>query len=143
VICWLEARQEDLLSVPSLLNIVDADSAALRVSCSGRGAPGTQIFTVELRHDLPEPEIPATATAALHETGLLGADAEVNVVMSAAASTFALPTRENVELFEDSRESFASRRFAVEIVGGALDFGADPLGEQIIQGLRAAEALLT
>ena len=84
----------------------------------------------------------ATATAALHETGLLEPDTEVNVVMSAAASTFALPTRENVRLFEDARESFATQGFGAEIVGGALDFGADPLGEQIIQGLRAAEVLL-
>jgi hypothetical protein len=30
-----------------------------------------------------------------------------------------------------------------EVLGGAADFAADPLGDQIIQGLRAAEVLCT
>jgi hypothetical protein len=143
VICWLEAQPEDLAQVPSLLNIVDADIPALRVSCSGRGAPGTQLLTVELRHDLPEEEIAPAAIAALHRTGLLREDADVHVVMSAAAPTFPLPTRENAERFAAAHAALAELDLDAEIVGGASDFGADALGEQIVQGLRAAEALRT
>jgi hypothetical protein len=143
VICWLEARPEDLTQVPSLLNIVDPDLSALRVSSSGRGAPGTQLLTVELRHDLPEQEIAAGAVTALKRTGLLAPDAEVHILMSAAASTFALPTRENAGRFARAQATLADLQLDAEIVGGALDFGADALGEQVIQGLRAAEVLLT
>jgi hypothetical protein len=142
VICWLEAQPRDLTRVPSLLNIVDADVPALRVCCGGRGAPGKQLLTVELRHDLPEQEISDAAKSALKHTGLLSENAEVNVVMSAAASTFALPTRENLEMFEQAHRTFESLELDAEIVGGGCDFGADPLGEQIVQGLRAAEVLL-
>jgi phytoene dehydrogenase-like protein len=142
VICWLEARPEDLTRVPSLLNIVDPELAALRVTSGGRGAPGTQLLTVELRHDLPEEQISLMALQALHRTGLLAQDAEAHVVMSAAAPTFALPTRENVDLFAAAHSRLASLKLDAEIVGGAEDFGSDALGEQIVQGLRAAEELL-
>jgi hypothetical protein len=142
VICWLEAQPEDLTHVPSLLNIVDADVPALRVSSGGRGAPHTQLLTVELRHDLPEEEISRAATCTLRRVGLLGEAAEVNVVMSAAAPTFALPTSENLEQFARAQTTLAELGLDAEIVGGGCDFGADPLGEQIIQGLRAAEVLL-
>jgi phytoene dehydrogenase-like protein len=140
VICWLEAHPEDLLAVPSLLNVVDPEIPALRVSSSGRGAPGAQLLTVELRHDLPEDEIAGAAIGALRRTGLLAQDADSHAVMSAAASTFALPTRENAELFARAHAALAGLELDAEIVGGACDFGADALGEQIVQGLRAAEA---
>ena len=143
VICWIEAHPEDLSEVPSLLNVVDATLDALRVSSSGRGAPDMQLLTVELRHDLPESEIAAAAVAALHGTGLLREGAETHVVMSAAASTFALPTRPNTERFEQAQRTLAGLGLDAEIVGGALDFGADALGEQIVQGLRAAEVQLS
>jgi hypothetical protein len=142
VVCWLEARPEDLLAVPSLLNIVDAELPALRVSSSGRGAPGMQMLTVELRHDLPEEQIVEAALATLKRTGLLAQDAQANVVMSAAAPTFALPTRENVEQFTRAQETLNALGLDAEIVGGGCDFAADPLGDQVIQGLRAAEVLL-
>jgi hypothetical protein len=142
VICWVEARPQDLTQVPSLLNVVDAEIPALRVTSSGRGAPGTQLLTVELRHDLPEEEIAVAAVAALRRTGLLREHADVHVAMSAAASTFPLPTRENAALFSAAHAAFAKLGLDADIVGGACDFGADALGEQIVQGLRAAEALI-
>ena len=142
VICWLEASPEDLNEeVPSLLNVVDRELPTLRVSSSGRGAPGTQLLTVELRHDTPEGEIPAAAIASLQHIGLLREGARVNVVMSAAAATFALPTRENSASFSHAHDRLLGLDLDAEIVGGACDFGADALGEQIVQGLRAAEAL--
>jgi hypothetical protein len=142
VICWLEASPEDLNEeAPSLLNVVDRELPALRVSSSGRGAPGTQLLTVELRHDTPEEEIPAAAIASLQRIGLLREGSSVNVVMSAAASTFALPTRENSTCFAQAHDQLLTLDLDAEIVGGACDFGADALGEQVVQGLRAAEAL--
>jgi hypothetical protein len=142
VICWLEVPVEQCAKAPSLLNIVDPELSAFRVSRGGRGAAGTQLLTVELRHDLPEEQIAEAATTALAHTGLVSAGVEAHVVMSAAAQTFPLPTRENTELFARARAALDDLQLDAEIVGGALDFGADALGEQIIQGLRAAEVLL-
>jgi NAD(P)-binding Rossmann-like domain len=141
VICWLEASPEDLAEVPSLVNVVDPEIPAVRVSSSGRGAPGTRLLTVEMRHDLLEEEIGRWAIAALHRTGLLREGADAHVAMSAAAATFPLPTRENAERFAHAQAAFAELGLDAEVVGGGTDFGADALGEQIVQGLRAAEAL--
>lgn len=141
VICWLEVRPEDLTEIPSLLNIVDRELSALRISSGGRGSEGMQLLTVELRHDLPDDEIAAAATEALRQTGLLLEGAEVHVVMGAAARTFPLPTQENAERFATAHRSLTALGLEAEIVGGACDFGADALGEQIVQGLRAAEVL--
>jgi hypothetical protein len=141
VICWLEVRPADLTEIPSLLNIVDPELAALRISSGGRGSEGMQLLTVELNHDLPEDEIAAAAIEALCRTGLLEEGAEIHVVMSAAARTFPLPTQENAERFARAHSALTDLGLEAEIVGGACDFGADALGEQIVQGLRAAEVL--
>lgn len=141
VICWIEVRPEDLPEIPSLLNIVDPELAALRISSGGRGSEGMQLLTVELRHDLPEDEIASAAIKTLRRTGLLLEGAEVHVVMSAAAKTFPLPTLQNAERFARAHKSLTALSLEAEVVGGACDFGADALGEQIVQGLRAAEVL--
>lgn len=141
VICWVEAEPEDLSWTPSLLNIVDPEIPALRVSSGGRGAPGTQLLTIELRHDLPEREIASAAVSSLIRTGVVGADAELHVVMSAAAPTFAVPTQKTFEDFARAQDAVATLEIDAEIVGGAAGFAADALGEQIIQGLRAAEVV--
>jgi hypothetical protein len=141
VICWLEVRPEDLAEIPSLLNIVDPELAALRISSGGRGSEGMQLLTVELRHDLPEGEIATAAILALRQTGLLVEGADVHVVMSAAAQTFPLPTPENAERFAAAHSALTELGLEAELVGGACDFGTDALGEQIVQGLRAAEVL--
>jgi len=141
VICWVEARPEDLAWRPSLLNVVDPDVPAVRVSAGGRGAPGTALLTVELRHDVAEADIAEAATRSLARVGLVGPDADLNVVMSAAAPTFALPTADTLEAFERARGALAALGLDALVVGGAADFGADALGEQIVHGLQAAEAL--
>jgi hypothetical protein len=141
VICWIETSPESLRWRLSLLNVVDPDIPALRISSGGRGAPGTQLLTVELRHDLPEDEIAPAALASLLRTGVVDPDAELEVVMSAAASTFALPTRAAAEAFTDARNALDALELDAVVVGGAAAFGADALAEQIIQGLQAAEVL--
>ena len=141
VICWIELAPEHVRQVPSVLSIVDPEIPALRVSAGGSGLPGRQLLTVELRHDLPQEEIGEAALRSLAATGLLTDDAEPEVVMAAAAPTFPLPTAENVAAFADARAAFDSRGLDAVLVGGAADFAADALGEQIIQGLKAAEEL--
>jgi hypothetical protein len=141
VICWVEALPQDLRWAPSLLNIVDPEIPALRVSSGGRGAAGTHLLTVEMRHDLAQDAIAPAALESLKRTDLLTPGAEVHVVMSAAAPTFPLPTADSVAQFASAQRTLAALQLNAEIVGGAADFGADALGEQIVQGLRAAEVL--
>ena len=81
------------------------------------------------------------AQQALRDTGVVSHDAKLHDVLSAAAPTFPLPTPRNVAAFAHAQRGLAALGLAAEIVGGASDFGADALGEQIIQGLRAAEVL--
>jgi hypothetical protein len=141
VICWIEARPQDLRWAPSLLNIVDPEIPALRVSSGGRGNPGTHLLTVEMRHDLSQGEIAPAALQSLERTGLLTPGAEVHVVMSADAPSFPLPTVESLGRFVSGQRALAALEVDAEVVGGAAGFGVDALGEQIIQGLRAAEML--
>jgi hypothetical protein len=94
-----------------------------------------------LRHDLADEEIAPAALRSLVRTGLVAPDADLHVVMSAAAPTFPLPTEQTLTSFTDARRGLAALGLDAEVVGGAADFGADALGEQIVQGLRAAEAL--
>ena len=49
VISWLEVADEDVNDLPSLLNIVDSDVPAVRISSGGMAAPGHRLLTVELR----------------------------------------------------------------------------------------------
>jgi hypothetical protein len=141
VISWLEVADRDLLDLPSLLNVVDADIAAVRVSTNGLGRPGHSVLTVELRHDLAESEIVEAARTSVEQLAIVAPGTELVELRSGAMPTFALPTRVNVARFEAAAADFASRSLDIEVVGAGLGFGADALGEQIIQGLRAAEVL--
>jgi hypothetical protein len=141
VICWLEAPVEDVQLVPSVLTIVDPHIPALRVSSGGSGAPGTQLLTVELHHDLPMEQIATAAQHALLRIGVVAHSAKLHEVLSAAAPTFPVPSAANVAVFARAQQRLAALGLDAEIVGGASDFGADALGEQIVQGLRAAEVL--
>jgi hypothetical protein len=141
VISWLEVADSDLLDLPALLNIVDADIPAVRISTGGRGRAGHQILTVELRHDLHEAEIAAAARKSVERVGFVRAGAELAEVRSGAMRTFALPTQANANRFDLAATQLAELDLDLEIVGAGLGLGADALGEQIIQGLRAAERL--
>lgn len=142
VIAWVEADPADVHVVPSVLTIVDPDIPAMRVSSGGRGLPGRRLLTVELRHDLPEEEMAGAAVDALERCGVVREDADLDVVMAAAAPTFPLPTADNVAAFAAARAAFDAAALDAVVVGGAADFAADALGEQIVQGLKAAEELL-
>ncbi|MFA9270284.1 MAG: hypothetical protein ACEQSX_05930, partial [Baekduiaceae bacterium] len=65
--------------------------------------------------------------------------APFTVAMAAAAPTFALPTAENVERFARARDELRALGLDADIVGGAADFAADALNEQIVQALKVTE----
>ncbi|MBJ7520579.1 MAG: hypothetical protein JHC84_12865 [Solirubrobacteraceae bacterium] len=140
VILWIEVEDADLLWAPALLNVVDADCPVLRVSSGGSAAgPAQRILTVELAHD----QDPATAEPAVRDAlerfGVIREGARFTVAMAAAAPTFALPTAENVERFARARDELRARGLDADIVGGAADFAADALNEQIVQALKVTE----
>jgi hypothetical protein len=140
VVCWLEVATDDLVEVPSLLNVVDADIPALRISTGGSAPAGRTVLTVELRHDTPDDDIAATALRALDLVGLLRPGAAAEVLRGAAVRSFALPTARNAADFEAAAAVLAQHDLGGDVIGAATGFGADALGEQIIQGLRTAEA---
>jgi hypothetical protein len=139
VICWLEVADRDVIELPSLVNVVDADLPAIRVSSGGLARRGHRLLTVELRHDLSEAEIPAAARRSVERLGLLRPGAELTEVRSAAVLSFALPSLRNLRRFELAAAELADRQLDIEAVGSGVGFGADALGEQIIQGLRVKE----
>ncbi|MDH2416929.1 NAD(P)/FAD-dependent oxidoreductase [Nocardioides sp. CER19] len=140
VVCWLEVATDELVEVPSLLNVVDADIPVLRVSTGGSAPAGRTVLTVELRHDTPEDDIASTALRGLGSLGLVRPGAQVDVLRGAAVRSFALPTARNAADFEAAAAVLAQQGLACDVIGAATGFGADALGEQIIQGLRTAEA---
>lgn len=139
VVCWLEVATDDLVEVPSLLNVVDADVPVLRISTGGAAPHGRTVLTVELRHDTPEDEVAATALRGVRRLGLLRPEAPAHVLRSAAVRSFVLPTARNAAAFDAASALLAERELGAEVIGAATGFGADALGEQIIQGLRTAE----
>jgi NAD(P)-binding Rossmann-like domain len=141
VLSWLEVADDEVVALPSLLNVVDTDIPAVRVSSNGLGRPGHTVLTVELRHDLAESDIDEAARRSVERLGIVQPGAGLINVRSGAMPTFALPTRDNVARFDAAAGQFAMHPFDIEVVGAGLGFGADALGEQIIQGLRAAEGL--
>ena len=58
---------------------------------------------------------------------------------ASSTGAFAAPTEANRSAFAAARSSLDA--LDAEIVGGATDFGADSLNEQIVQGLRTPEVL--
>lgn len=140
VIVWLEADEADLLWAPALLNVVDPDCPVLRVSSGGEAAaPTRRILTVELAHDSDPQEAQPAVRDGLVRFGVLREGAEPAVVMAAAAPTFALPTAENVARFDAARARLDELGLDADVVGGAADFAADALNEQIVQALQLAE----
>lgn len=137
-VSWIEVADEDLGDLPSLVNVVDADVPACRISTGGTGAPGHRLFTVELAHDTPETQLAEAARKSLEVAGVVRAGALMAEIRSAAVPSFALPSPANAERFAAVAARYAEQGLDACVVGGAAAFGADALGEQIVQGLRAA-----
>lgn len=128
-IAWVTGTE-----IPPLINIVDPELDVVRLS----GRDG--VLTCELRHNTDVEDhgaVLGSVRAALDACGL--AHRELGLVAALAAPTFALPTRANALAFDRARITFDG--LDAEVVGGACGFGADSFNEQVVQGLRAAEAI--
>ena len=58
-----------------------------------------------------------------------------------AMSTLPLPSAATRARLHAAHDELTARAFDAHLLGGALEPGADSLNEQIVQGLRAAEAM--
>jgi hypothetical protein len=140
VIAWVEVARDDLLDLPDVTCVVDGGLEALRVTV-GHGAPdGWQLLCVELRHDLAEQDIEAATRRSLEGAGLVVKDAAIRPITQGVAPTFPVPTADTRAQFTAARERLDALSLPIEAVGGAVDLAGDYLNEQIVGGLRAAEA---
>jgi hypothetical protein len=141
VVAWVEADGRDVLAAPPVVHVVDRAIDALRITTGVDpvGVPeGRRLFCVELRHDLAEEAIPAAARAGLERVGLLREGAALQHVSAAAARTFPLPTRANVDAFAAARRAFADLALDAEVIGGATGPAGDYLNEQVAAGMACA-----
>ena len=140
VIAWVECAEEDVLELAPLIHLADEGLPGARVSTGGGGAPaGRRLLTVELRHDLGEEGIQEATRHSLESAGIVREGATLMPIRHASALTFAAPTRENVAAFASARARLLERELPISLVGGAADFAADSLNEQVVAGLKAAE----
>jgi hypothetical protein len=136
-LCWVEAAEDDVLELPSVLHVTDPDVPLFRLTPGASGG-GRQVLTLELRHDTTEDEAPAAVRESLERLGIVREGAELAQLAFFAGKTFTAPTADSKRRFDAAREQLAELELDAEIVGGAGWFGADSLNEQLIQGLRAA-----
>jgi hypothetical protein len=136
--CYTPARATSTIAwvtgvhdVPALVNVVDPELPVARLS----GRDG--VLTCELRHDAGTEDVLPGIVRTLDACGI-GHDGP-ELVTALSAPTFALPTPANVAAHAAAR--WRLERLAAEVVGGAAGFDADSFNEQVVQGLRAAEAL--
>lgn len=140
VIAWVECAEEDILALAPLVHLADEALPAARVSTGGGGAPeGRRLLTVELRHDLAEEAIEEATRRSLEGAGILLKGAPLMPIRHVSVPSFAAPTRENAAAFAAARARLLERELPVSLIGGAADFAADALNEQVVAGLRAAE----
>jgi hypothetical protein len=135
-IAWLAIDAADLDRPTDLLHDHDADSDVARIS-RGDG----DVWTVELRHDLPAEQLVAAARAGLERAGIVGDGEAAHPITQGAMPTFAMPDARTRAAFERAAAEFAARDLNLELVGGALDVAADSLNEQVVQALRTVEHL--
>jgi hypothetical protein len=141
VIAWIEADANALPDGLDLVHVLDPDNPVARVSSgSTTPDPRRRLLAVELRHDQPEQTIARDAIAGLRAAGLLkGGDPRP--IHQGAMATLPVPSKETRARLNDAHARLRARELPAQLLGGALEPGADSLNEQVVQGLRAAEAL--
>jgi len=139
---WIEVATPELaLPAPSALTVVDDESAIYRVTDAGDGAAeGHAIYTLELAAGHPEPTLPELARQ-LVGSGFLRPGAEPRELGRRAIRAFADPSIANRRQFDRALSAFQDQLAGLPLVGAAAGFGADPLNEQVLQGIRIAEVL--
>lgn len=141
VTAWIEADRQAFAEGLDLVHVVDADNPIVRVSGGSTTlAPNRRVVCVELRHDLPIDSAAAAAIAGLQGAGLLegGAPASIH---EAAMAALPVPSGATHARLTTAHDELADRALGAHLLGGALAPGADSLNEQILQGLRTAEAM--
>ena len=140
VIAWVECAEDDVLELAPLVHLADEALPAARVSTGGGGAPaGLRLLTVELRHDLPEESIEEATRHSLVEAGIVLEGATLMPIRHVSVPSFAAPTRENSAAFASAHARLLEKELPISLAGGAADFAADSLNEQVVAGLKAAE----
>jgi len=140
VAAWVEVPQDALRELPPLVQLLDAELPAARISRSGGGAPaGMAQLCVELRHDLPEGGIGRAAEASLRDSGMLFKDVAPMPIRHVAMPTFTAPTRAAAGAFAAARDELLATGLPVRLTGAAADFAADSLNEQVVGALQVAE----
>jgi hypothetical protein len=139
-LAWAEVAEDDLLSLPGFVHVVEPSLDAFRIT-PGERRDGSRILCVELRHDLPENHVPGAVRRSLEGVGIVREGAAIEPIGAFAGPTFTAPTAESVRLFEAARARFAELGLDAVVIGGANVFGADTLNEHVVQGLATARAL--
>jgi hypothetical protein len=141
VIAWIEADAQAIPEQLDLVHVLDPHNPVARVSTgSTTPDPIRRLLAVELRHDQPEETAAQDAVAGLTAAGLLkGGDPQP--IHQGAMATLPVPSSTSRERLHAAHEQLHARELPAHLLGGALEPGADSLNEQIVQGLRAAEAL--
>jgi hypothetical protein len=141
VLAWIEADADALAPGLDLVHVLDPGNPVARVSGgSTTPEPGRRIVCVELRHDQPLGTAGGDAIAGLHAAGLLQ-DGEPVSIHEGAMEILPLPSAATHAALDAAHAELRARALDAELLGGALEPGADALNEQVVQGLRAAEAL--
>lgn len=141
-IAWIELDADALPEGLELVHVLDPDNPIARVSGgSTTPAPGRRVLCVELRHDQPDGTLAQAALAGLRNAGLLLKGGDPVSIHEGAMATLPLPTAATRARLTAAHAALTARALDAELLGGALEPGADSLNEQIVQGLRAAEAL--
>jgi hypothetical protein len=140
VIAWIEADAQALPDGLDLVHVLDTDNPVARVSSgSTTPDPARRLLAVELRHDQPEETAAHDAITGLHAAGLLkGGDPQP--IHQGAMATLPIPSAHTRARLHAANAQLHARDLPAHLLGGALEPGADSLNEQIVQGLRAAEA---
>jgi hypothetical protein len=141
-IAWIEVDADAVPEGTDLVHVIDPENPVVRVSGgSTTPVPGRRVLCVELRHDQPDGTLAAAAVDGLRAAGLLLKDGSPASIHEGAMATLPLPNAATRATLTAAHAALAERALDAELLGGALEPGADSLNEQIVQGLRAAEAL--
>jgi hypothetical protein len=142
VVAWVEVAEDDLVSLPGVVHVLDPAVPAYRVTPGERDAStGARVLCVELCHDVATDAAVATAAEVVRRTGLVREGAGVRGLTAVAAPAFTDPTAGNRSRHDAAWASWRERDWPAVVVGGAQAFGYDSFNEQVVQGLQAAERL--
>lgn len=132
--CWLELADH---AVPDTLWLLDPERPVFRVS-RNQADGGSTVACCELAWWVRAEEIEELAKAELANSGIIEHSDQASVLTIARVESFAAPSPSNRRRFHAAQEAFQHLDLDVIVAGGAIEFGADTLNEQIAQGIVSA-----